>query len=585
MNPSSPQYVTAHDVLLLIEEAKNAEICRDLRTLRQILQTLWSDEDRSPSFDEFPPPIRAELLRIYGFFLTTYGLSQKKDNFQERGKDLLTNAIDLFLTIDLKDKAAEAHVILAFCYWNAGEVSECEDILKMVESEFRLDELHPVYLQIRINKLMVHYWNEEYDAGIDLIKQITPAMELCPVIRLKTMFHNNAGMIYRKKKLVESSAIHFNQAIRCANESNNQRFIAATFNNLSLLYCDNSEFESAHLCVDKAIKILQSIKDGWFLPHTIDSKASIYFAETDYDLALEVILQAIKMYRNSEDFRGLAEALWTQTKCLIRLNRAEEAFVVFSNLIQLSQERIGQPTVEKFCRELNDEIYFIKGLPLLDEVAEFKKSQVAKALIQTKGSVVKAAGLLQLKNHKTLSQILDKQFPELRDELGFERRAVRSDFKSKIKEEVKSVVETQLSKQSVYLNKDKIFVEREIVRIVLPEKNYSFDFRVESSSFELFFFRKKQMQKFGIGSSSIIAVFPVSIPRVGSRVIIAIGDDYLIGNIQYDQSANLFFILDETGFPVPVDEHNIIGEPVGYCPIEKAEGKFIAFSRLQTTGD
>ncbi len=577
MSSQSPIYLSAADILLLIEEAKNAEVCRDIRTLRHILQTLWSDDDRSPQFEEFKPAIRAELLRIYGFFLTTYGLSKKKQNYQERGKDLLTTAIDLFLSNDLNDKAAEANVILAFCYWNAGEVSECEALLTLVESDFQLDEMHPVYLQIRINRLMVHYWNQEFETGIKLIKQISPAMDFCPDLRLKTMFHNQAGMIYRCQNLVDESATHFKQAIRFASQTNNLRFIAATYNNLSLLYRDNGNFPLAYSSVDEAIKLLTSIDDGWFLPHTIDSKASIYFAEAKYGHALETTLKAVKMFECSEDSRGLVETLWTQTKCLLKLDRAEESFIVFGKLLQICQEKVGQTTVEKFTKAMLNEVHILKGLPLLDEVADFKKSRVARALIQTKGSVVKATKLLKLKNHKTLSQILDKQFPELRDELGFERRAIRSDYKYP----VRKVNKLESKQRTVFLNKENIFEEREIVRIVLPEKNYSFDFRVESGSFETFYFKKTQMLKYGIGSGSVIAVFPISKLKRGLRVIIAVGDEYLIGSLDYDKSSNLYFILDDTGFPIPVDGENLIGEPVGYCPIEKAEDKFIAFSRLQ----
>lgn len=227
--------MTITELLQLIEEARNAELCRDIKSLRTILQTVWNDNDHLPTFAEYEPTIRAELLRIYGFFLTSYGWgSQKLKNYQSQGKDLLTNAIEIFQAEGLTDKAAEANVILAFCYWNSGEISECEAILSVVESEFRENQFHPVFLQIRINRLMVHYWKQEFDKGIELIEKISVSMNLCKDLRLKAMFHNQAGIIYRRSHLFENSAFHFSEAIRFARKSNNQRFVATNYNNLSL---------------------------------------------------------------------------------------------------------------------------------------------------------------------------------------------------------------------------------------------------------------------------------------------------------------------------------------------------------------
>src|SRR5262245_3318252 len=101
------------NVLELIENARNAEVCRDLKSLRQILQQVWPDDNCPPNTEKYKHPISAELYRLCGFYLTTYGLASQKKDYQERGKNYLTTAVDLFELAGLRQKAAESYVILA----------------------------------------------------------------------------------------------------------------------------------------------------------------------------------------------------------------------------------------------------------------------------------------------------------------------------------------------------------------------------------------------------------------------------------------------------------------------------------------
>lgn len=88
--------LTLTDILYLIDEAKNAELCRDITAIQKILQPVWLDIEESPDFNNFDEIVRAELFRICGAFLSFYGNAKNLKDYQIRGKDLLTNAIELF---------------------------------------------------------------------------------------------------------------------------------------------------------------------------------------------------------------------------------------------------------------------------------------------------------------------------------------------------------------------------------------------------------------------------------------------------------------------------------------------------------
>jgi tetratricopeptide (TPR) repeat protein len=566
MLPETTHNLTITDVLHLIEEARNAELCRDIDSLRKILQIVWNDDNCLPTFAEYEPTIRAELLRLYGFFLTSYGWgSQKLKNYQSEGKDLLTNAVEIFQSEGLTDKAAEANVILAFCYWNSGEISECEAILSSVESEFGENQFHPVFLQIRLNRLMIHYWKQEFNEGIKLIEKISVPMSLCKDLRLKTMFHNQAGLIYTKTHLFDDSAFHFSEAIRFARKSNNLRFIAINYNNLSLLYCDTKKFNDAHSSVAKSIKILTEINYCGLLPHALDTKALIYIDENKFSEALKTIEEALKHFYQGDDYNGLTAALWTKVRCLIRLERSEDALVTYGELHRIAAKQIGEAAVRKFARSFTEEVYLLRHLPFTDEVAEFKKARVSAALIEANGKVSEAAKILRLKNHQALSDILNKQFPELLGELGFRRRARRT---------------AERKSKTINISFNEILQEREISRLILTGKNFSFDFNVEAEQFETYYFDKYLMKSFGIESGAIVAVVPVEEIKTGMIVLISDENGFAVGRTEYEGWGEIYFISDESGNPIPINEKNVIGEPIGFCLFSEADKKYIQFSRL-----
>ncbi len=98
-------------VAALLEEAKNAELCRDIEDSRRVFSSFWPDIESDPDVSDFEAVVQAELLRLCGFFLSYYGRSQGKANYQLRGKDLLTKAIEVFEDLDHLDKMAEARVM------------------------------------------------------------------------------------------------------------------------------------------------------------------------------------------------------------------------------------------------------------------------------------------------------------------------------------------------------------------------------------------------------------------------------------------------------------------------------------------
>ena len=557
------------EILQLIEEARNAELCRDIDSMQKMVEAFWEDFDHAPDLSGYEKPIRAELLRIAGAFFSFYGFARGKKDYQIRGKDLLTQAIDLFESENLMENSAEAKVMLAHCYWNTGEVEESEALLEVVEAEFSENPAHPVYLRTCINRLSTLIWKKDFDGVKTVIEKISAFIADCGEPRLEVKFHTDVGIFYRSIKEYEQAIFHYYEAIRKAEEIESPISVAFVLNNLAFLYKETGQYAQAVLHVNSAIKKAEEIGSRGWLPHLIDTKALIFLDSGHADAAYKTICEAIKIFREGEDAAGLTDALWTRARCLLHLERKEEALTVFNELLDIARTRIGETAVQKFTRAFSDEIYALKNLPLTDEVQQFKKERVRAALVQAKGKISAAATLLGLKNHQALSDILNNQFPGLYEEAGFRRRAAR---KAKQSKSAESRIVTKSSED--------ILREAEISQLALPDKNFSFDFPCRVEEFKTFYFDCYMMKKFGIESGAVVAVVPVTEIKAGMLLLISEEEGFRLARAEYDSWVRVFYITDERGEPLPLEAEQVVGEPVGYCLIMDADNKFIEFSRL-----
>src|SRR5215210_7305990 len=100
------------------------------------LGELWAGIGERPQL-EFAPQIRAEILLQCGTLSGWLG-SAKQVDVQEKAKDLLTEALHIFQSLNLKTKVSETQYELGECYWRLGAYDECRIVL--AEAAKRLED-------------------------------------------------------------------------------------------------------------------------------------------------------------------------------------------------------------------------------------------------------------------------------------------------------------------------------------------------------------------------------------------------------------------------------------------------------------
>jgi tetratricopeptide (TPR) repeat protein len=550
--------LTSADVYQVINEAREAELCRNIDLFRDVLSVVWEDLERDPDFETFELSIRSELLRLCGVFLSHFGRSRSLPDYQIRAKDILTRAAELFETGKYTDKAAETKVALANCYWFSGEVSEYEDLIKSVEDDFSADPRHPVAIQIKLNRLLIANWKLDQNEARYFIQEISKIISPDHNLRLRTQFHNLAGINFSINGHLDLASFHFNEAVHIAKDANYKMFVAVNLNNLAFVYRQDGHFRQAHETSDKAIAITEARGDKGWTAHFLDTKALIYLDQCEYSESLKVIEKSIEIFSKGEDYGGLTDAMWTKCICLLRLKRHTDALAVFIELGDIAARQIGQVGVDKFTTLLMEQIHILRQFPLTDELAALKRSLVVKAMRESGGHVAKAARKLGLRSQQHLSEILNNQFPDIYDELGIKRRAKRSN-------ETKKEPPLGLS------------------RLIMPKnRTYSFNFTWRGTlEPQFFYFPRNLMRPFGIKNNGIVAVMPVKSESLfdGGIVLYSYIGTFRIGRLAYDELAQIFLVdLEELIF---LSDVHLIGVPIGYCPVSDRHKRTMKFEALE----
>ncbi len=414
------------DLAEVIEKARDMEISRDLEGLENLLSPFWSDFGENPNFDEFEPKTVAEMYRICGYFLSAHGLAKSKKTYQERGKDLLTRAIDLFEKLDLNDEVGKAKSLLAATYYYQGQIEECEIVLAEAALYYENDQLNPVNLMLCLTQIATAVWKNDYQTALEILHKIQIPMELCENPFLLVRYHHQAGMVYSAIGRTSDAQKHYQNAIRCSREMANHRYEALNYNNLANAFVRSGKLDDALKTINTSIESFRRLRDTGSLASAYDTRAQIELKIGALDSAMKSIGKAIAHFEKGDFASGLTDAIWVKIHIMLRLNEKEEAFLLFSYLAGIAKEKIGEYAVKKYATEFSKIVHVKKGTDFFGEVQAFKRDLLMESLVEVDADIDKAAEKLKTKRNEIV-HVLNKEFPDIYLDLGITPQAISAE--------------------------------------------------------------------------------------------------------------------------------------------------------------
>ncbi len=274
---------------------------------------------------------------------------------------------------------------------------------------------------------------------------------------LKDVIANENLENYADRALMEYTAasFHFEQA-------GHIRFQGCVENNIGSLLGIIGKFEDAHEHLDRAQMLMTRLKDNVHLAQVDETRARVLLAEGRIVEAEKTARSAVRRLEKGDELSLLAEALTTHGIALARLSHADHARIVFEQAINIAEragavERAGLAgltLVEELGANLPEqdiyttidhartllektenigtvrrlaktafrvlfEAHSVASPPdwtnfsLKESVLKYESHLIRLALLQSDGSVTRAARLLGYKHHQSLIALIDSKHKEL----------------------------------------------------------------------------------------------------------------------------------------------------------------------------
>jgi tetratricopeptide (TPR) repeat protein len=303
---------------------------------REVLGELWRGVGIRPNVDGYPPEIAAEALLQCGSLSGFLGHAQVKD-VQERAKDLLTEALHIFQTLNLKAKVSEAQYELGVCYWRVGAYEEARIVLNEALNEATPEQ----HGKIVVVRALVEIFSGRYEEAQSILIEFRPAFESASHA-LKGRWHGHMGLALRRMaggriEILDKAIIEFTAAIYHYEQAGHERYCGSNLNNLAMLLYKLGRYQEAHEHLNKASYIFKRLKDPGTAAQVEETRVRVLLAEERYEEARRVIIEVVDTFEKSGEQGLLADALRLKATIEARMFDYDNSLQTFRHAINTAE--------------------------------------------------------------------------------------------------------------------------------------------------------------------------------------------------------------------------------------------------------
>jgi tetratricopeptide (TPR) repeat protein len=305
---------------------------------RDELGEVWRGVGQRPKINN-APLINAEILVQCGTLSGWLGSAKQLDT-QEKAKDLLSEALHIFQSLDLKTKVSETQYELGQCYWRLGAYDECRIVLDEAIKGLEDEELQA---KIIIRQASIEIWLGKYLEAWQMLDKAWQTFENSNDA-LKGRWHGQMALVLTKLATAEGRAdyadraiIEYTAAIYHYEQARHERYCAINLNNLAMLLYQMERYTEAHEHLDRARTFLEKIKDYGLLAQVEETRARSFVAEENYVEARRVIVEVIDTFEKGGEQALLADALTIKATTEAKLKDYDRSIETFRRAINVAE--------------------------------------------------------------------------------------------------------------------------------------------------------------------------------------------------------------------------------------------------------
>lgn len=304
---------------------------------KEELGELWPGLGNQPTF-KFNPRLNAELLLLCGT-LTGWLGSAKQIDVQEKAKNLITEALEIFQWIKNHAKVAECQYELGMCYRRTGALDEARIVLQKA-MELATNEQRG---KILIRQALVETWSGRNHEALQMLENARSDFETYSHA-LKGRWHGQKALILRRLADIENRNDYYDRAIveyTAASihleQAGHYRYQGNNLNNLAFLLYKMGQYSKAHEYLDQARTVFENMNDAGNVAQVDETRAKVLLAEERYLEAEVVINKVVKSLEKSGHQILLVEALTTQATVQARLEN-KKSISTFNRAIRIGEQ-------------------------------------------------------------------------------------------------------------------------------------------------------------------------------------------------------------------------------------------------------
>ena len=403
------------------------------------LDALWPRFDERPQLTGLAPSVAAEVLLRAGVITSAIGGKNQLPGAQESAKNLISESISIFQSLNVQPKIEEAQVELALCYWRTGELNEARDLLGETLSRLKADS--EVRCRAVLRLAIVELDSSRHHESLSLLTTNSTGFEKIENDTIIGCYHLTLGNVLellweqeQRSDYLDRSLIEYAAASYHFEQIDHRSYLGNVQNNLGFLYFKINRCEEALDHLDYARRVFKDLADVTAIAQVDETRAGVYLKQGLPDEAEQAARSSVDTLEKTDRHALLAESLITYGRALARLGDYTDSFVAFQRAISLSEltggtNKAAEAALAAF-REIGDYLTVtetekvVSGRTLSDEVNSYEHELIKRALENAQGSVTHAARSLGI-SYQALGYMLETRHKSLLKERTPPRRRMR----------------------------------------------------------------------------------------------------------------------------------------------------------------
>lgn len=315
----------------------------DYTGAQEVMRPLWNRVGERPNTEGLHPSVAAEVLFCSGILTGWIGSRNEIKEANEWARDLLTESITYYESLQDVIRIAAVRAELGYCYWRAGALDEARiwftEALKKLTTEGNTRASAVFGLSV------VEWSASRFKESFKILTENARLFKKITNHTLKGVYHMQVAMALRNLAAPENKASEFlrvlneyEEADRHFKAAHNRIFRAHVKNNVSYVLRELGRFKEAHEYLDHARQLTVSAKDKVKTAQVDESRAQLFLAQGKLAEAESAANHAAKTFEKSGHQSFLAEALTTHGIALARLGKTERAQFTIQRAIEVAHQ-------------------------------------------------------------------------------------------------------------------------------------------------------------------------------------------------------------------------------------------------------